>query len=188
MSSLFRKSLTAIHSLAVCLIVLCQVAGGQTVASKSKPIPVCEVAERPDQFNSTIVSIRGLVLFGSEEFKFSAQECQNRKIDDIWLEYGRGPKNQPTTWCCGDPTPRDSLRLIEDRNFREFDRKLTAHKGREKYLYDVTATLSGRFEAVPPCAGDASARCCPGGGFGHFGFSCARLVIQAVSDVVAKPR
>jgi hypothetical protein len=179
-----------IHWLAVCTIVFCQVAGGQSVENKSNPKGVCEVAERPDQFNSTIISIRGPVLFGFEEFKFSAQECQSHKIDQIWLEYGRGPKNQPTIWCCGNLAPRDSLRLTQDKDFREFHRKLTAHKGREEYLYDVTATLTGRFEVVPAeeRAGDTNAEHCLGYGFGHFGLSCARLVIQSVSNVVGKPR
>jgi len=179
-----------INWLAICLIVFCQVLGGQTVATKPKPRPVCEIAELPDQFNSIIVSIRGIVLLAFEEFRFLAEECQGHKIDDIWLEYGRGPKNQPTIWCCGDLTPRDSLQLIQDKDFRAFHRKLTAQSGREKYLYDVTASVTGRFEVVPAeaRAGDNNAQHCLGYGFGHFGLSCARLVIQSVSDVVAKPR
>jgi hypothetical protein len=57
-------------------------------------------------------------------------------------------------------------------------------------LYNVTATLAGRFEAVDtePCPGDAASHCCGiGGGFGHFGAACARLVIHRVTEVVAKP-
>jgi hypothetical protein len=185
-----------VNWLGVCLIVFCQVAVSQVADNRSNPKAVCEVAARPDQLNSTTISIRGLALIAFEEFRLSAADCLGRKIDDIWLEYGRGPKSQPTTWCCGDLTPRDSLRLIQDKDFRDFQRKLTAHSGRErfadreKYLYDVTATLTGRFEAVPtePCAGNSKAHCCPTGGFGHLGSSCARLVIRSVSNVVAKPR
>jgi hypothetical protein len=139
------------------------------------------------------MSIRGLVLLAFEEFRFSADECQGHAIDDIWLVYGRGPKNQPTIWCCGNLTPRHSLRVIQDKDFRDFHRKLTEHRGgesyavREEYLYDVTATLTGIFEVLPAEARAVNNNCF-GGGFGHLGFSCARLVIQSVSDVVAKPR
>jgi hypothetical protein len=169
---------------------------GQATTTRPAAATVCEVAGHPDQFAGKIMSIRGLVLLAFEDFSFSAKECQGRKIDDIWLEYGRGPKNQPTTWCCGDLTPRDSLQLIQDKNFRDFHRKLTAHGGkgpygaREKYLYDVTATLTGRFEIVPAevRTADNNAQYCLGYGFGHFGLACARLVIQSVSNVVAQPR
>jgi len=163
-----------------------------------KPIPttLCELVNQPDRFNGKMVTVRGLVEIAFENFRLDAKDCDGRNIDAVWLEYGKGPKKQPTTWCCGDMVPRDELEVLENDEFRDFHRYLTAQKRTEGchegecYLYMVTANLTGRFDAATktePCPGNRNAHCCPSGGFGHFGFSCARLVIQSVSDVVAKP-
>jgi hypothetical protein len=82
--------------------------------------------------------------------------------------------------------------MVENREFRRFHRLLTAEKNAKRcydcYLYRVTATLVGRFDTVDsdPCPGDAQARCCGFGNFGHFGLACGRLVIQRVTQVEAK--
>jgi hypothetical protein len=122
-----------------------------------------------------------MVQIAFEDFELSAETCEGGKIDGIWLEYGRGPKKQPTIWCCGDLTPRDPLVLVQDNEFRRFHRLLTAKKRAGR----ITATLAGRFDSVEtePCPGDSKARCCGFGNFGHFGMACGRLVIQRVSDV-----
>jgi len=151
----------------------------------AEPIPTtpCELLQAPDRFNGRIVRVRGPVRIAFEYFELAAGDCAGRKIDQIWLEYGRGPKRQPTTWCCGDMVPRDRLALRQDAEFRKFDRYLTAGT-------NVTATLTARFDAgkPEPCRGDAERHCCMfTGGFGHFGAACSRLVIQSVADVVAEP-
>jgi hypothetical protein len=159
------------------------------------PATLCELVKQPERFDGKIVGVRGLVKFGFEVFALSADDCDGRKLDGVWLEYGKGPKKQPTIWCCGDLTPRDEPALWKNADFRAFHRYLVAQKRTkgcyegECLLYSVTATLTGRFEAVKtePCPGDRESHCCPGGGFGHLGFFCGRLVIQSVSDVVAKP-
>jgi hypothetical protein len=99
----------------------------------------------------------------------------------IWLEYGRGPKRQPTIWCCGDLASRDPIAVVQDASFKKFDRYLTAKTGR-KNSYEVTATLTGRLDTA--ASSDTSQRCA--GGFGHLGMACSRLVIQSVAEVVAK--
>jgi hypothetical protein len=86
--------------------------------------------------------------------------------------------------------------MVENREFRRFHRLLTAEKNAKRcydydcYVYRVTATLVGWFDAVDtdPCPGDAQARCCGFGNFGHFGLACGRLVIQRVTQVEAKAR
>ena len=55
---------------------------------------VCELAKTPSSFDGKIVSVRGRILIGFEEFEFSIAECSAKKLR-IWLEYGSGPKRQP---------------------------------------------------------------------------------------------
>lgn len=145
---------------------------------------VCEVVRSPALFSGKIITLRGPVEIAFENFGLSVSACSGKKIDYLWLEYGRGPKMQPTTWCCGDLTPRDPLVLVQNAEFRRFHRYLTTVKKAKDcydcYLYHVTATLTGRFDAVEPKPGTFC-------GFGHLGFACGRMVIGGVSDVVAVP-
>jgi hypothetical protein len=153
---------------------------------------VCEIAQNPEQFSGTMVSLRHKIGISFEDFELSASDCIGRKIDAVWLEYGRGPHRQPTTWCCGDMVPRDPLILVENADFRRFNHYLTAQRKTRDcfegqcYLYDVTATLTGRFDLASPGQCKESNVCC-GVGFGHFGVFCGRLVIGSVSDVLAVP-
>src|SRR5207244_4811842 len=88
---------------------------------------------------------------------------------------------------------RGALGVLQNSDFKKFDRFLTArsrtkgcHEG-ECYLYDVTATITGRFDAVDTVTcPDGKSQCARNGGFGHFGLYSACLVIQSVSDVVAE--
>ena len=159
---------------------------GQTRLDPAIQTTVCDVLKAPELFNGKIVTLRGEIQIDFERFNLQAQDCAGQKADDaLWLEYGRGPKRQPTIWCCGDMVPRDGLAMLQDTEFRQFHRYLTARKDPHKYydyLYRVTATLTGRFDSREP-----QDRGCFGFGFGHFGASCARLVIQRVSNVVAVP-
>jgi hypothetical protein len=111
----------------------------------------------PVENNGKLVRTSGRVFIEFERFELCAES------NCIWLEYGSGPKTQPTTWCCGDLTPRDPLKLIQDSQFRRFDRSLRSQES-------LSATMTGRFDACEsgPC-------------FGHMGMSSkARLVIQSV--------
>jgi hypothetical protein len=152
---------------------------------------VCEIARAPMAFHGKVVSVRAPIQIGFENFGLSVSECADKKLDFIWLEYGTGPKRQPTTWCCGDMVPRDSLVLVQDAQFRRFHRLLTAERKSKGcygcYLRQVTATITGRFDAVEtrPCPGDGKSLCCGPSGFGHLGMACGRIVIRSVSDVVA---
>jgi hypothetical protein len=155
---------------------------GQTKSDQPIHTTVCEVVKSPASFNGKIVTLRGPIQIAFENFGLSASDCKEQKIDYLWLEYGRGPKRQPTIWCCGDMIPRDRLALVQNAEFHRFHRCLTAAKKAKAcydcYRYRVTATLTGR--SVEPRPG---ALC----GFGHLGAACGRLVIGAVSDVVADP-
>jgi len=148
-------------------------------------VDVCEVLQHPQNFNGKMISIRTRIRIAFEDFKVDVPSCPKKVIDEIWLEYGKGPKTQPTTWCCGDLTPRDPLVLIQDSAFRKFDSYLRAvRKG--KPLYTVSATVSGRFDTVPTATCPDGFHQCPrDGGFGHLGAFASRLVIHSVSQVSA---
>lgn len=155
--------------------------------NQSVKTTLCELVGAPETFAGKIASIRGRVLIGSENFRLDSGHCAGNESGDVWLEYGRGPKRQPTTWCCGDMVPRDPLPVVQDQDFKTFHERLTARSGR-RYLYEVTATLTGRFDAVDTAiCPDGKHQCPKQNGFGHLGMSSFRLVIQSVSDVVAKP-
>jgi len=143
---------------------------------------VCQVLEAPHTFNGRMVTVRGSVQIGFETFTLSGSEC-TRGTEPIWLEYGSGPKRQPTTWCCGDLPSHDPLRVKQDAEFRRFHQLLTKLVKRNDRR-EVLVTITGRIDAVPtrPCPNGES-RCCAQPGFGHLGFACARLVIQSVSNV-----
>jgi hypothetical protein len=159
------------------------------------PTPLCETVKDPPSFNGKMVTLRGRVQIAFENFELSATGCPARKIDGIWLEYGKGSKRQPTIWCCGEVSPRDAeVTLIQNKEFHRFHRYLTAQRRTKGcyfgqcYLYSVTATLTGRLDAVPTVTcPDGKSQCPEHGGFGHFGVFSARLVIQSVADVIATP-
>ncbi len=167
---------------------------GLAQASPVKPqeVGVCDIVKEPELFNGKMITVRGRISIAFEDFELSAAHCAPPQgSDGIWLEYGKGPKRQPTTWCCGDMTPRDRMALVQNQDFRSFHRFLTAQRRvagcyeGQCYVYDVTATITGRLDAVKPQVGRNGKSVCDG--FGHFGVFCARLVIQNVSEVVAEP-
>ena len=82
----------------------------------------------PGQFNSQLVAFRARILIAFEDFEVYIPDCAQKSIDAIWLEYGRGPKNQPTIWCCGDLRSKDQLRVKMNRDFASFDHHLKARK------------------------------------------------------------
>jgi hypothetical protein len=166
---------------------------GQTEMHNPIKTTVCEIVQSPQTFSGKLVKLNARVIIAFEDFELSASACEGKRINGVWLEYGRGPKKQPTTWCCGDLTPRDPLTLLENDAFRRFDHYLTAQRRTKGcyegqcYLYEVTATLTGRFDSVQTESCPNGKDICCKGGFGHFGFFCGRLVVQSVSDVVATP-
>ncbi len=127
---------------------------------------VCDLIANPARYNGQLIAIHGRVLVDFEEFQLDTRACKIPDLEGIWLEYGSGPKRQPTTWCCGDLRSRDKIRVLRNQEFAKFDRALRVQPG------SVTALLTGRFGVAPA-----------GRGYGHFGVFPARLVIRSVSDV-----
>jgi len=99
------------------LSLLPVVAFGGTDADSPIKTNICELVKSPTTFNGRLVSVRAPVQIAFENFGLSVAECADKKLDYVWLEYGNGPKKQPTTWCCGDMVPRDALTLTQDAAF-----------------------------------------------------------------------
>jgi hypothetical protein len=176
------------------VVALPVAAFGEANADDPSNVSVCDIARQPERFNGKLVTVRSRIDIAFEEFQLSGRACESPKIDGVWLEYGKGRKRQPTTWCCGDMVPRDGLSVLQNADFRTFHRYLTTQSRRsgcyegQCYLYSVTATITGRVDAAPlETCPNGKGLCCIGG-FGHLGVSCARLVIQRVSGVVAERR
>ncbi|MGB7763033.1 MAG: hypothetical protein WBL61_24580 [Bryobacteraceae bacterium] len=176
-----RRSLL---SCAVYLALLPGVPFAQVKGAVPVKTTPCELVAHPEEYNHKPVTVRSPVKIAFEDFSLPTSECTGGTVDMVWLEYGRGPKRQPTMWCCNDTRSRDPLVLIQDKEFRRFDHYITAQKKAEGcydcYLYHVTASLTGRFDVAKDEPG-------PLGGFGHMGMAGARLLIHSVSDVVATP-
>lgn len=158
------------------ILIVALATGFASAGEKVTDATVCQIASHPLDYAGKLVRVRGRILIAFEQFELSSSECKLSIPEMIWLEYGRGPKRQPTIWCCGDLASRDPIAVVQDANFKKFDRYLTA-----KTKYEVTATLTGRLDTA--ASADGLGRC---GGFGHLGIACSRLVIQSVADVVAK--
>ncbi len=167
---------------------------GDSDSGRPTTAAVCDIATQPERYSGKFVAVRGQVVIAFEDFRLSSTGCPTQSTDGVWLEYGSGPKRQPTTWCCGDMVPRDALRISRDSEFRRFHRYITAQKHtagcreRQCYLYSVTATITGRVDTVEPGTCPNGKGLCCTSGFGHFGLSCTRIVIQRVRDVTAAPR
>lgn len=144
---------------------------------------ICELLQHPEIFAGKMIAVQANVAYDFEDFEITIPSCNNWIIDGIWLEYGRGPRKQPTTWCCGDLASRDELELVLNSAFRNFDRRVRARrKGTPRY--SVSATFQGRFDAVATTTcPDGIHRCPQASGYGHFGVFASRLVIQSVSNV-----
>ena len=153
---------------------------------------VCDLIREPERFNGMIVSVRGRILIAFEEFRLDSGACEKGSDRDVWLEYGRGPKRQPTIWCCGDTIPRDPLQVKLNKDFELFNHYLSDQFQTRDCLggvcsaYDVTATITGRFDTRATKCAEGRTVCPIGGAFGHMGLSCSRLVIRSVADVVAE--
>ncbi len=168
---------------------------GRVSPDDSRPpdVSVCDLMTYPGRFSGRIVRVRGRILIAFEEFELDYAHCGENPTTEVWLEYGRGPKRQPTIWCCGNIAPRDSLRVIQNKEFLSFNHYLSDQfrtkgcLGRVCSPYEVTATLTGRFDTQVVGCSDGESHCPYGGGFGHFGLFCSRLVIESVSDVAATP-
>ncbi len=185
-----------------CLALLALV---PSLHAEPRELPVdvspCDLAQDPPKYNHKLVRVRGQVSLAFEDFGLYSTECPDTRFR-IWLEFG-GDVQAPTIYCCGDHSrePRThitvegfEIELVKDGVFYDFLRHLTAARkanpngdpcyGNECKIYEVTATLVGRFFSGHRWEredGEAFYM-----GYGHLG-CCTLFAIQQVQDFEAMP-
>ena len=163
---------------------------------------VCDILKDPQAFNGKIVRIKATVSSGLDEFVIKGEDCHHA-ISSIWLAYseGTGAKSgpmailqlQPASNFGGTVVPVDRAPVVLDasKNFKQFDSLLAApYKSNGMCIgcakFEVSATLTGRLDAVEPVLRrDSTGKIIGISGFGNLYAWPARLVLQSVSDVSA---
>lgn len=185
------------NRLALCLLLLASAASAQVVDTS-----VCDVLANPVSFDGKIVRLTAVtVIAGFDEFVIDGSGCKPGGA--IWLAYPEntkaksGPagfvrlqlaKNSPAA---ANAPKRTLVTLQKNGDFARFDSLLaTPHKSSAQCLgcsrYTVTATLTGRLDGASNAGlvRDAAGKVTGLDGFGNLNLYRARLVLQAVSDVV----
>ncbi len=183
-------------------LLLCGLAG--TLRAQTVDTTVCAVLKNPTAFNGKMVSIKGTVVSGFDQFVVNDGNC-GLPVNGIWITYPAGTKakggplamvrlepahNFAGTIAPGKQTP---VVLNRDKQFKRFDSLLSQmhDQGPGTCLgcreYDVQATLVGRLDAVARATLDRKGGKIVGlGGFGDMNAYPAQLVLESVSDVTGK--
>jgi hypothetical protein len=168
---------------------------------------VCDIVKNPKSFDGKIVSIKGVVTAGLDQFivRDPTGAC-GYPVDSIWLAYPAGTKGkagagvvvevQPARNFTGTYTPptRAAVTLDKSKEFKQFDSLMAEAPKRLSGLclgcvrYTVTATLVGRLDGVQSASlqRDKAGKIIGFGGFGNLNAYPARLVLQSVADVQEK--
>jgi hypothetical protein len=179
------------------LLVLPSAASAQVV-----DVAMCDVLSHPVAYDGKLIRMKGAIAVARfDEFVVEGSGCSSS--EGIWLDYPAGTKakagpvallrlqlakNAPAT---GVAPVVETVTLQRDDQFSRFDSLLaTPYKSRALCLgcprYTVTATLTGRLEAVksPGLTRDDKGNPTSVAGFGNLNMYRSRLVLQSVSDVV----
>lgn len=168
---------------------------------------VCDVLKNPKSFDGKIVRIKGTVAVSFDQFVIHNDDC-GKDSNGIWLAYPQGTKAKsgpaamiemlPAHNFSGtvDTTARAAVTLDKNtKDFKQFDNLLSQQHSKTGVLClgcfqnQVNATITGRLDSVASISfkRDSSGKITSMGGFGNMNAYFARLVIQSVSDVSAKP-
>lgn len=170
------------------------------IASAQTPIPaeeqpalvtICQLESDPAAYNHKLVEVTGFVSHAFEDFTVFDPICPSRL--GVWLEYG-GKGKSGTMYCCGVTADKHranelkvegiSIPLIDNDQFREFDKVIQPPFRSGVHGSIVHATLVGRFFSGRLIKYPKATFW---GGYGHMG-CCALLVIQEVKSFDAQNR
>ena len=166
---------------------------------------VCAVLKAPQSFDGKMVRIKGTVVVSFDQFMIHDADC-GLDVNGIWISYPQGTKGKagPEAMVVVGPAhnfagtaaaARTPVTLEKSKDFKEFENLLTQEHSKGTGLCmgcwnnQVTATLVGRLDGVAhtELKHDASGKVNGLGGFGNMNAYPARLVLQSVSEVAAKP-
>ena len=119
---------------------------------RPEKVTLCDIKDNPTSFNHKLVEVEGFLSHNFEDFSISTPECPYSPA--IWLEYG-GKRTSGTIYCCGGGAERTrtkqlevegfSVPLVEDRQFRKFDKLIQPPFRSGNHGSVVHATIIGRF-------------------------------------------
>jgi hypothetical protein len=183
-----------------CIAAICTLAA--SLQAQTVDTSVCDILKDPQAFNGKVVRIKATIASGFDEFVLKADGCHHA-VNSIWLAYPEGTKAksgplailqlQPASNFGGEAKPVDRAPVVLDKSkdFKQFDSLLaTSYKSNGMCLgctkFEVSATLTGRLDAVEPVLSRDSAGKINGiAGFGNLNAWPTRLVLQSVADVAS---
>lgn len=146
--------------LACCLHILLYLGMSAIPASPPDPsspekVSICQLAADPARFNHKLIEVTGLMKDGFEDFSLFDPECAH---GSVWLDYG-GEAASGTVYCwpgCPDRTREKPLvienieiPLVDDEQFRSFDRLIHARPDTVVHATIVGRFFSGRSRKMP---------------------------------------
>ncbi|MGC1462395.1 MAG: hypothetical protein WA802_09350 [Terracidiphilus sp.] len=162
------------------------------LSEEPQKVTLCQLQKDPAAFNHKLVEVEAFVSHDFEDFTIFDPACS--RWSGVWLEYG-GKAKSDTTYCCGPTAGRNRpqeltvenipIPLIENDQFKQFDREIQPPFRSDKYGSVVHATIVGRFFAgrkEENGKGEAFWL-----GYGHMG-CCSLLAIEEVRSVSPQDR
>jgi len=152
---------------------------------------VCHLTSDPAAYNHKLVQVTAFVSHDFEDFTLFDPNCPSWPA--VWLEYG-GEAKSGTMYCCGVTADRHRSKqlvvedipvtLIENDQFRDFDKLIQPPFRSERHGSLVHAVLVGRFFAGREMHYPKGSYW---GGYGHMG-CCSLLAIQEIESVSPQDR
>ena len=192
------------------LLMLSRPAQAQATQSTKRAEPiattVCKILEDPASFNNKLVQVHGYLSISFEYSILHSESCSG----GIWFALAddlgprglrmivRGNAVAGTQSPGGHWEPPIPVKLIRDANFEKFDNYLRQSTvgapwspcGSDCHRYQVTATFTGRIDAVSNEIHTAHLKKSPSEpsdrkGYGQMGLFDAQLVVQSIQGVEA---
>ncbi len=178
------------------LLLLLPILGRSQSPSIALPaqVSLCDIKANPADFVHKYVELTVTASHGFEDSMVEDSKCLwGKDHPGVWMEYG-GTRSTDTMYCCGlSPSNKRpnalaidgiSLPLVEDDNFREFDRRLHPNHRPRRESDAVQATLRGYIFAK--YEGIGGTQVSPRWeGYGHMG-CCILFVVEQVIAVDPK--
>ena len=179
-----------VSTLGALICILCSV-GSALCEEQPESATVCQLKSDPPAYNHKLVELTAFVSHDFEDFTLFDPTCPS--WPEVWLEHG-GKVKSGTMYCCGVTADRNRpqpmvvenipIPLIENDQFREFDKLIQPPFRSDRHGAIVHATVVGRFFAGKQIHYPKATFW---GGYGHMG-CCSLLAIQEIKSVSSQDR